>query len=332
MQNKSIRVAIIGAGIAGLSCARELTKQAFEITLFDKSKRPGGRTSSRLFEQWSVDHGAQYFTAKSALFKDTVQGWQKDGLVGLWDGEIIALNQSISSVDNIGSRFVSIPIMGSLAASLAEGLSIHTESTINKIERVDSSWRLFSKEHRELPGFYDVVIIAIPPKQAKALLINTTPRLQNLCSSVNMLPCWTLIAYYDEKVRVSFDGAFLEHSVFSWIARNNSKPGRPPGEAWVAQANPEWSMQNIDKSNFEVEPILVSELEKLLNKSCQLYQSHLWRYARVESPMAHDFEFDKRLQLGLCGDWFINSTVEGAWTSGYLLANEIIKSYKKGLM
>ena len=328
MQNNPTNIAIIGAGLAGLTCGDELVKQGYKVTLFDKSNRPGGRSSSRLFEQWSVDHGAQYFTAKSALFKDKVKTWQDEGLVKLWDGEIVALNQSISPVENKGTRFVSTPLMGSLATSLAKVLDLRLESTIKRIEYIGDSWHLFSIEHGEISERYDALIIAIPPKQAQALLINTTPRLQNLCSSANMLPCWTLIAYYDEKINVAFDGAFIEQNIFSWIARNNSKPDRLAGEAWIAQASPEWSLQNINKSNYEVEPELVSELERLLNKSCQLYQSHLWRYARVESPLNCDYEFDQKLRLGLCGDWFINSTIEGAWTSGYLLANNIIKIYK----
>jgi len=138
-----------------------------------------------------------------------------------------------------------------------------------------------------------------------------------------MLPCWTLIAYFDKLITLPFDGAFLEGSIFSWIARDNSKPDRPQAEAWIAQATPEWSLQHIDKTSYQVEPELVSQFEKLINLPCTLYQSHLWRYARVENPLESDFELDKKLQLALCGDWFIQSTVEGAWTSGYLLAQAI---------
>jgi hypothetical protein len=63
MQNIQ-RVAIIGAGIAGISCARALKASGKLVTLFDKSTGPGGRASHRLFEQWGADHGAQYFTAR----------------------------------------------------------------------------------------------------------------------------------------------------------------------------------------------------------------------------------------------------------------------------
>lgn len=189
-------------------------------------------------------------------------------------------------------------------------------------------WTVCSKEKGNIPGLFDVIIIAIPPKQAHLLLKNTTPRLQNLCSTALMLPCWTLIAYFGETIDLPFDGAFLEGSIFSWIARNNSKPERPAGEAWVAQATPEWSMKNLEKSNYEIEPELVSHFEMITGKTCNLYQSHLWRYAKVASPLRTNFEFDKTLGLGLCGDWFIDSTIEGAWTSGHLLANQVTETYQ----
>ena len=63
--NKEIkRVVIIGAGIAGLSCAQELKLHGISVDIFEKSRGPSGRMSTRRSEAWSADHGAQYFTAR----------------------------------------------------------------------------------------------------------------------------------------------------------------------------------------------------------------------------------------------------------------------------
>ena len=95
------RIAIIGAGIAGISCAKVLSASGKLVTLFDKSTGPGGRTSHRLFEQWGADHGAQYFTAKGELFKKEVATWIEAGVVGPWLGKIVSINKKqITDVKN----------------------------------------------------------------------------------------------------------------------------------------------------------------------------------------------------------------------------------------
>ena len=40
-------IAIVGAGIAGLSCADRLRAAGWAVTLFDKGRAPGGRLSTR---------------------------------------------------------------------------------------------------------------------------------------------------------------------------------------------------------------------------------------------------------------------------------------------
>ena len=55
---KKSSVAIIGAGIAGLSCATQLKVLGFEVQIFEKSRGPSGRMSTRNGDGWSADHGA----------------------------------------------------------------------------------------------------------------------------------------------------------------------------------------------------------------------------------------------------------------------------------
>ncbi|MDP8568368.1 FAD-dependent oxidoreductase [Methylophilus aquaticus] len=55
-------VAVIGAGMAGLACSQTLQQAGFLVTVFEKSRGPSGRVSTRAGEGWQCDHGAQYFT------------------------------------------------------------------------------------------------------------------------------------------------------------------------------------------------------------------------------------------------------------------------------
>ncbi|MCX6834114.1 MAG: FAD-dependent oxidoreductase, partial [candidate division Zixibacteria bacterium] len=54
------RVAVIGAGISGLISARTFHELGFDVTVFEKSRGPGGRTATRRADPGlSFDHGAQ---------------------------------------------------------------------------------------------------------------------------------------------------------------------------------------------------------------------------------------------------------------------------------
>ena len=61
-------IAIVGAGLAGLSCAARLKELGHHVELFEKSRGPAGRMSTKRGEDWAADHGAQYFTARDPLF------------------------------------------------------------------------------------------------------------------------------------------------------------------------------------------------------------------------------------------------------------------------
>ena len=47
-------IAVIGAGMAGLSCARHLQEAGCRVTVFDKARGPGGRMSTRRGDGWQI--------------------------------------------------------------------------------------------------------------------------------------------------------------------------------------------------------------------------------------------------------------------------------------
>ena len=57
-----MQIAIVGAGMAGLSCATRLAALGHELVLFDKGRGPGGRMATRRVEadgtMLRFDHGS----------------------------------------------------------------------------------------------------------------------------------------------------------------------------------------------------------------------------------------------------------------------------------
>lgn len=58
------RIAVIGAGVAGLSCAYELKRADKQVTVFEKQTFPGGRMSTRKAGGFSFDVGANFYVAE----------------------------------------------------------------------------------------------------------------------------------------------------------------------------------------------------------------------------------------------------------------------------
>ncbi|TGN44114.1 FAD-dependent oxidoreductase, partial [Paracoccus liaowanqingii] len=67
--SERIRVAIIGAGLAGLTCAGRLAQAGLSVTLFDKGRGPGGRLATRRADDGlRFDHGALWLAARDPGF------------------------------------------------------------------------------------------------------------------------------------------------------------------------------------------------------------------------------------------------------------------------
>jgi phytoene dehydrogenase-like protein len=54
------RIAVVGAGIAGLACARTVAASGLSCTVFEKSRGTGGRAATRRHNGHRFDHGAPF--------------------------------------------------------------------------------------------------------------------------------------------------------------------------------------------------------------------------------------------------------------------------------
>lgn len=120
-----MKIAIIGAGIGGLTLARELAKKA-NVTLFEKARGVGGRMSTRYADPFYFDHGAQCFTARSKEFQAFLKPYMDAGIVAEWKGKVINLELGKKETKRMWfePHLVASPNMNSLCKKLAEGINI----------------------------------------------------------------------------------------------------------------------------------------------------------------------------------------------------------------
>lgn len=326
MVNKALKpsIAIIGAGLAGLSCATQLQAKGFKVKIFEKSRGPSGRMSTRNGDNWSADHGAQYFTARDPLFLEELNTWIKDGVADAWHPLLKVFEDGQwRECTSIERRYVGIPAMNCPGKYLAKNLKVQYSQTIDEIACNAGKWTLHSLEDGSVDEQFDWLALAIPAPQAFTLtnLINKSITEKN---AVKMQGCWTVVASFNEKQDIPFDAAFINGEIISWISRNNSKPGREGLETWIIHANPQWSQQWIELGKEETGKRILKCAKRLdIDFQDAQISVHRWRYASGSIGANPGFKVDDAIQLGLCGDWLHSGRVEGAWLSGYKLANEI---------
>ena len=73
----AVAVVVVGAGIAGIACARELAVAGVEVRVLERARVVGGRMASRHLHGRPVDLGAAYFTASDPTFTALAEGWQR---------------------------------------------------------------------------------------------------------------------------------------------------------------------------------------------------------------------------------------------------------------
>ena len=78
------RIAVVGAGVAGLAAARRLAELGAAVTVLEKSRGPGGRAATRHDGPLRFDHGMQFFTARRDPFRRQVTECIDRGVVGVW--------------------------------------------------------------------------------------------------------------------------------------------------------------------------------------------------------------------------------------------------------
>jgi renalase len=332
-----MHIAIVGAGLSGLTCGRQLEAGGHTVVVYEKSRGVSGRMSTRQNELGGFDHGAQYFTVTSPAFRKAAAQWSKAGWIAQWEPRMAVLDHGNVSAPSAAARrkprWVAQPGMRSLGAQLAEGLDVRTDQLVRTVTRVNAQWQL-AVQCDTVPidataGPFDAVVIAVPADQAIALLA-AEPGFAAQAAEARLAPCWTLMMAFSDSLGLQYDAAWVDHSRLGWIAQDATKPGRRPGEHWIAQATADWSTEHLEDDPERAKEKLLKAFHDATGTHVQPVFSavHRWRYSQALQPLRADCLWHPEMQLGACGDWFTAGLdglgrIENAYLSGTALADRI---------
>ncbi|MDW8335761.1 MAG: FAD-dependent oxidoreductase [Tepidimonas sp.] len=335
------RVAVVGAGMAGLSAARTLSNAGLAVTVLERSPWPGGRMATRPTPVGDFDHGAQFFTVRDARLEHALRTTQAP--VQPWRARFVRVlsadGQQIGALPADGeTRWLPLPAMQTLAAHWAQQW-LHEHRTarvrwgarVQRVQRQADGWYLHGLDGAGgivCDGPHDAVLLALPAPTAADLLANSglakdwQARLQE---EVSIAPCWALMVGWPHgsaRLGPAWDAARCLHPQLAWVAREGSKPGREGAQRWVAQAQPDWSAQHLQDEPQRIGDQLLRALADVtgLRAEPALLQVHRWRHAQTRRALGEPYLWDAALGLGVCGDWCLGHRVEHAFVSGLELA------------
>ncbi|MEE3169030.1 MAG: FAD-dependent oxidoreductase [Pseudomonadota bacterium] len=323
------RIAIVGSGMSGLTAGLQLKGLGHTVTVFEKSRGPGGRLAAKRVPSGSVDIGAQYFTARNPDFLPFLEKYAGKGTFTPWQGRL-AYQAPSGEWEPFPeeARFVGTPRMTAITRALSANLNVVTETRVGRLARTDNAWRLYDTEGVSL-GLFDQVIITAPPAQARDLLASSG--LPELASELDepvgkVLPCWAVAAHFPTSPWPHHDGMRCQHPALYWVAHNSSKPGREDaGQWWVLHAGASWTQKHIDTAAPEVAELLVEAFREVtgFQTGPDDVVAHRWLYARSEGGEKPGHLWYPQHDIGLAGDWLSGGRVEGAFDSACGLVAEM---------
>ncbi|MCC5651145.1 NAD(P)/FAD-dependent oxidoreductase [Nostoc sp. XA013] len=332
-------IAVIGAGIAGLVCAQQLSQAGYSVLVVEKSRGLGGRLATRRLHKTCADHGACYLEPKGELLGRFVEILRSRQILKVWTEEVYELTAGapLAEPKNRIPRYVAPEGMSAIAKSLAPGLEILLNQRVVAITPTpENSWRLtLESSNEELTA--KAIVVAIPAPQAVMLLeplgesILDAAFLDNL-RFVEFYPSISAIAGYPPTSQPLPQWkalTFIDNADLAWIGLDSSKRPNPQQPHFVVQSSANFAQRHLESKDLQpAGQLMLQRAAESLSlpwlNTPEWMQVHRWRYAFPSRPWHEAFlSAGSPSPLVCCGDWCGGNLVEGAMLSGLAAADEI---------
>lgn len=317
---------VIGAGLAGLTAARELRNRGRRVLVLEKSRGLGGRAATRRWNGCPVDHGAQFFTARSPEFRQQVDRWLADSVCFEWsrgfhqwqDGSLRPPGEDAYP------RYACHEGMASLGRALAgaDAEFVQRETRAVSVKSGGTGWQVTTTNGTlyEAPA----LLLAVPPTQALTLLPPGMTLVRGFLEGVTLDPSLTVVARYP-RLSPAWRGIQLpDHPILSWISHDTSKRSslHPGATILVLHAGAGFSKAHAEAEETAIVHEMLTAASAVTGLNLQHpddYFMQKWRYA-LATPQPPDtplFRFvDTANPLAVAGDAVAGGKIEGAWLSG----------------
>ena len=314
---------ILGSGVAGSTIANLLSKK-YSVHVFDKARGPGGRSSNKRFKNnLSFDHGVQYISPKSKPFIKYIHKLYKEKILKNWDHD--HLDFTFEKKPYL-SKFIGRKANNDLVKYNLKYIKQSFTSPIQKIKFYKNFWEITLKNKSKYQ--FKSLIITCPFPQLRKLAKNYLAK-NILKLKVQMQPNITVMLAFKNQKNLPISSIKFDDDILAWAANENSKKRFKSNiNLWTLQATLKWSKKTInryktDKSIMNQLIIRFIKLTGYKKNKIIFKRIHGWKYSYNYEKTPYLSIWNKKINLGVCGDWLNGPKVENAWLSANDLAKKI---------
>ncbi|MBD2042030.1 NAD(P)/FAD-dependent oxidoreductase [Microcoleus sp. FACHB-672] len=345
-------VAVIGAGMAGLTCAQLLHQAGYSTIVLEKSRGLGGRVATRRVQEIRADHGGRYLEPKGQHLRRLVHILSAHNIVELWTDKTYIYDENKGLTPAAPSSwcpyYVAPAGMNAVGKFLATGLEIWLSRRVLAMTPTDQGiWQLLLESPDTLDKMLQpqevnarAVVMAIPAPQAVTILEPMQTELPadfiaNL-RSVEFEPCLSVIAGYSPyrqqdlaQREIAWKTVVFPHDdQLAWIGWDSSKRTDSQMPVFVANSSASFAQDYLEAEDLQpAGQMLLDRAGEYLNfwlNSPDWLQVHRWRYAFVSRPIPETYlAAATPVPVVCCGDWCGGNQIEGALESGKAAAEQI---------
>lgn len=339
---------VVGAGIAGLAAARELSVAGLRVLVLDKSRGLGGRMATRRLGTAVFDHGAQFFTVRREQFGELVTAAQAADVVAPWCSGFarpLGHGGQTQAAEDGHPRWRGVRGMTDLpkwlAASLPPSCEIRTEAKVAAVrisaDRVGvdldaGAAGIMSLSARAViltapvPQSLDLLAAGglVPAEEPEAGAGPLDAAAIRLLRTIDYDPCFAMLLVLERASRVPPPGALQfaadDPGPIAWLADNQQK-GISPVPAVTVHATGRFSRDHFDTPQDEVAAMLLEHVRPWLDgeptTAVRERSMHRWKFALPTSLVPEPLvAVSTSPPIVCCGDAFAGPRVEGAASSG----------------
>lgn len=327
------RVAVIGAGLAGLGAARVMNAAGHDVVVLEKSKGFGGRAATRRIGPYIFDSGATIVSPTgSELLRVMTEELDTSELISVTKPIYMHSFGRITVIDpqrGAPKRFCYQNGMNTLGKLLAEGLHVKTETLVEKIEKDGKGFRVLGES-------FDGVILTAPLPQSENLLEGSG--LKARLGNSRYRQCLSVLLAFDRPLDKPYHALIDpdQSEPLTWLSLETVKvPGdfrAPAGHsAVVAQMSARYSRYSFEKSDETIVRETVVDVSRILGSEFSNPVASgvmRWKYSHVSNTLSYESVNEPGSRLLVASDGLIGARVQQAFDIGCRAGRQMIEELK----